>query len=243
MTEEYHIPLRIRINRRIMRVFFRTLYHLLGKVEISGMENVPDHNRYVIVFNHVSLVEVPFIAAFWPRTIEIIGALAVWSRGYQAWIARLWGGIQVDRTQYDRQVFKQVDRVLRAGHPLMISPEGTRSRTPGLNRGKPGVAYIIDQADAVVVPVAVVGNTYEFLTRGIRLERPTIQMFVGEPFKVPPVRGKGKERRSSRQRNTDYIMARLASMLPEDYRGVYADYERILAGDYDAVKSNLPSDG
>lgn len=242
MTDVYRIPLRIRISRRFMRLFFRTLFHLLGKVEISGLENIPDHNRYVIVFNHVSLVEVPFIAAFWPTIIEIIGALAVWTRGYQGLIAKMWAGIQVDRTQYDREVFKQVERVLEAEIPLMISPEGGRSHQPGLRRGKSGVAYIIDKADVVVVPVAAVGNTIEFLRQGIRLKRPTIQMIVGEPFVVPPVEGKGEERRQSRQRNTDYIMARLAALLPENYRGVYREYEKILSGNWAEVEFEQPSE-
>jgi 1-acyl-sn-glycerol-3-phosphate acyltransferase len=222
-----------------MRLFFQALFHVLGKVKLSGMENIPDHNRYVIIFNHVSIVEVPFIAAFWPKMIEIIGAAAVWNRGYQGVIAKLWSGIQVDRTQYDREVFKQVKLVLEAELPLMISPEGGRSHHPGLRRGKPGVAYIIDMADVMVMPVAVVGNTMDFLSRGIKFKNPPIEMIVGEPFVVPPVQGKGQERRLNRQKNTDYMMARLAALLPEDYRGVYADYERILAGDYESLEFDL----
>lgn len=241
MAEEYHVPMRIRITRGVMRIFFRALFHLLGKVELFGMENIPDHNRYVIVFNHVSIIEVPFIAAFWPKVIEIIGAAAVWERGYQGVIAKMWSGIQVDRTQYDREVFKQVEMVLNAEQPLMISPEGGRSHQPGLRRGKPGVAYIIDKADVEVLPVAVVGNTMDFLSKGIRLKNPPIQMIVGEPFYVPPIKGKGEERRAMRQKNTDTIMARLAALLPEDYRGVYANFESILAGDWESVQFESPA--
>ncbi|TFG48209.1 MAG: 1-acyl-sn-glycerol-3-phosphate acyltransferase [Anaerolineales bacterium] len=231
MEDRYHIPLKIRISRRFMRLFFKALFHSLGKVKLIDMENVPEDNKYVVVYNHVSLVEVPFIAAFWPTIIEIIGALAVWERGYQGVVARMWGGIQLNRTAFDRGVFLQVKKVFDADRPLMISPEGGRSHTPGLRRGKPGVAYIIDQADVLVVPVAVVGNTLEFLTEGIRGKRPTLQMTVGEPFKVPPLTGRGEERRAARQQNTDFIMAKLASMLPESYRGVYKEYQKILSGE------------
>ena len=242
MAEAYRVPLRTRISRRILRLFFKILFHIVGKVELFGMDNIPDHNRYVIVFNHVSLVEVPFIAAFWPKVIEIIGALAVWERGFQALIAKMWAGIQVDRTQFDREVFKQVELVLQAEQPLMISPEGGRSHHPGLRRGKAGVAYITDKVDVVVLPVAVVGNTIDFLTKGLRLKRPTIQMIVGEPFVVPPLKGRGEERRSARQKNTDYIMAQLAALLPENYRGVYVDYEKILAGNWESVEFEEPSE-
>ena len=231
MEDQYRIPLHTRFFRRLLRLFFRILFRLLGRVQIKGLENIPDHHRYIAAFNHVSLVEVPFIAAFWPEVIEIIGAAAVWERPGQAIIARMWSGIQVKRYEFDRKVFREIELAYQAGRPLMISPEGGRSHTPGLRRGKPGIAYIIDKMDLIVVPVAVVGNTMDFLKQGLRLKRPTIQMIVGEPFNLPPLTGRGEERREMRQWNTDLIMARLASLLPPDYRGVYSEYERILAGE------------
>ena len=231
MEDRYHVPFWTKINRRILRVFFRTFFNLLGKVELYGMENIPDHNKYVVVFNHVSLVEVPFIAAYWPTIIEIIGAAAVWERPGVSIVAKMWAGVQVDRTQFDRKVFNQVKKVFEDDRPLMISPEGGRSHSPGLRRGKSGVAYIIDKVDALVIPAAVIGNTMEFLDKGLKGKRPPIQMIVGEPFKLAPLDGRGEARRVMRQNNTDIIMARLASLLPENYRGVYAEYEKILAGE------------
>ena len=231
MEDQYRVPLHIRINRRFLRLFFRGLFHLLGKVELYGMDKIPKHNKYVIAFNHVSLVEIPFIGAFWPKIVEIIGATVVWGRPGVAIVARMWEGIKVKRTEFDREVFRKVKMVIDAGFPLMISPEGTRSHTPGLARGKPGVSYIIDKAKVPVLPVAVVGNTIDFLHQGIRGKRPTIQMFVGDLINMPLLTGRGKERRDMRQRNTDIIMARIAEMLPESYQGVYSDYEKILAGE------------
>ena len=114
--------------------------------------------------------------------------------------------------------------------PLMISPEGTRSRTPGLQRGKSGIAYIVDKANVPVIPVAVVGNTYDFLKEGIRGTRPVIQMIVGDLIDLPPLTGRGEEKRKMRQHNTDIVMARIAELLPEVYQGVYANYEKILNG-------------
>lgn len=229
-TQEY-LPWWVRFNRTWMRPLFRAVFHILGKVELSGMENIPADNRYVIAFNHVSMVEIPLIAAFWPVPMDIIGADVVWERPGQNIIAILWSAIRVNRTEFDREVFKQVDKVFAAGRPLMISPEGTRSHTPGLQRGKPGVAYIIDKANVDVLPVGVVGNTMEFLSQGLRGKRPPIQMFVGKPFRLPTLEGKGADRRDLRQYNTDFIMAKVAALLPESYRGVYHDYQRILAGE------------
>ena len=231
MKERDYLPWWIKVNRRLMRPMFRALFHVLGKVELYGLDKIPKDHRYVIAFNHVSMVEIPLIAAFWPVPFEIIGADVVWERPGQNIIAILWSAIMVKRTEFDREVFKMVEKVFRFGRPLMISPEGTRSQTPGLQRGKPGVAYIIDQAGVDVLPVGVVGNTMEFLSEGLRGKRPPIQMYVGESFRLPALTGKGAERRELRQFYTDYIMAKVAALLPESYRGVYQEYEKILAGE------------
>ena len=230
MEDQYRVPLNIQISRRFLRFFFRGLFHTLGKVKLYGMEKIPTDNKYVVAFNHVSMVEVPFIGSFWPTILEIIGATVVWERPVHALVAKGWAGIQVYREGFDREVFQKVIQVFESGRPLMISPEGTRSRTPGLLRGKPGVAYIVDKVKVPVIPVAVVGNTYEFLKEGIRGKRPTIQMIVGDLIDLPPLTGRGEEKRNMRQHNTDIIMARIAELLPEDYRGVYSDYEKILNG-------------
>jgi len=231
MEDQYRVPLHIRINRRFLRLFFRGLFQALGKVELYGMDKIPENNKYVIAFNHVSLVEIPLIGAFWPTIVEIIGATVVWGRPGVAIVAHMWEGIQVKRTEFDREVFRKVKMVIDAGFPLMISPEGTRSHTPGLARGKSGIAYIIDKAKVPVLPVAVVGNTIDFLREGIRGKRPTIQMFVGDLIHMPLLTGRGAERREMRQQNTDIIMARIAEMLPESHQGVYSNYEKILAGE------------
>ena len=230
MEDQYRVPLKIQISRRFMRVFFRGLFHTLGKVELYGMEKIPADNKYVVAFNHVSMVEVPFIGAFWPTFLEIIGATVVWERPLHAMVAKGWGGIQVYREGFDREVFQKVLQSFESGRPLMISPEGTRSRTPGLQRGKPGIAYIVDKVNVPVIPVAVVGNTYDFLKEGIRGKRPVIQMIVGDLIDLPPLTGRGEEKRKMRQHNTDIVMARIAELLPEEYQGVYSDYEKILNG-------------
>ena len=112
--------------------------------------------------------------------------------------------------------------ILQAGRPLMIAPEGGRSHGSGLRRAKAGIGYILDQADVPVVPVALVGTTDDVLRRALRLQRPSLEMRVGKPFRLPPIEGAGTERRAGRQRNTDLVMSRIAGLLPPEYRGAYA---------------------
>ena len=85
----------------------------------------------------------------------------------------------------------------------------------------PGVAFIIEKADVPVMPVGVVGATQDFLSRALRGERPVLEMRIGKPIRLPPIEGKGDDRRTARQRNADSIMIHIASLLPLEYRGVY----------------------
>jgi hypothetical protein len=48
-------------------------------------------------------------------------------------------------------------------------------------------------------------------------------MRIGEPIKLPPINGRGAERRAMRQANADLVMRRIAELLPARYHGVYAD--------------------
>ncbi|GAB4472431.1 MAG: lysophospholipid acyltransferase family protein [Anaerolineales bacterium] len=220
----YHVPLFNRLARKLLRPTFRGIFHLLSSIHIQGAENVPKRGAYIVAINHISLFEAPFVVAFWPTELEAMGAVEVWSRKGQNILAKLYYGIQVHRGQYDRQVMDQALSILASGRPLLIAPEGGRTHRPGLRRAFPGIAYLVEKADVPVIPVGIVGSTDDFLERALRLERPKLEMNIGEPFRLPPIQEKGEARRQARQRNADLVMLKIAALLPPDYRGIYAEF-------------------
>ncbi|MEA2008176.1 MAG: lysophospholipid acyltransferase family protein [Chloroflexota bacterium] len=228
MNSNYEIPFINKIYRRILRAFFQGIFRLLGPVRIIGKENVPQEAPYVIAMNHVSILEVPFIGSFWPIFPEIIGAADVWRRPGQAIFARMYHGLPVHRGEYDRRALAIVIDVLKAGKILLISPEGTRSHTPGLQRAKSGIAYIVDKTQVPVVPVGIVGTTEDYFKNGFTGKRPILEMRIGKPIQLPPIKGHGEERREARQQNTDKVMAHIAALLPPEYRGEYTNFEDLL---------------
>jgi 1-acyl-sn-glycerol-3-phosphate acyltransferase len=221
---EYHLAWWRRwLSRPLVRAILRLLFHILSPVKITGRKNIPLHTPYIVVINHVSLFEAPFMGAFWPEQLEVIGASDIWDRPGQNILARLWGGIPVHRGDYDRAAIEGVLAALRCGSPLLIAPEGGRSHAPGLRQAKPGVAYIAERAGVPVIPVGIVGTTDDFWQKASKGNRPPLEMHIGKPFTLPPVEGKGNERHESRLSNADLVMRHIAGMLPEEYRGVYAD--------------------
>ena len=224
MNAEYHVTTSVRLARGFLRPAFRLVFHALSRVKITGKENVPPGGAYLIAFNHVSLFEPPLICAFWPVAPEAMGAAEIWKRPGQSLLARWYGGIPVHRDQYDRQLLETALAVLHAGYPLVIAPEGERSHTPGMQTAHRGVAFLVDRARVPVVPVGVVGNTEDFLKRGLRGERPLIEMRIGRPLILPPAKTLEISRHEALERHTDLVMIEIATLLPPEYRGVYAEY-------------------
>ena len=196
---------------------------MLGNVKIVGKENIPYRNPYVIAMNHVSIFDPPFVAAFWPEELEIIGAEDVFAKPGQGQLLKLYGVIPVHRGDYDRTLLTRIIRIIKSGFPLLIAPEGRRSRVTAMRRAKPGVAYIIDQTGVPVLPVALIGTTEDYWQRARRGKRPLLEMRIGKPIHLPEITAKGTDRHEARQRNADLVMSYLAGLLPEEYRGVYAE--------------------
>lgn len=224
--------------RHVLRVGMRTFFHLACRVTVSGKENVPANGPYLIAFNHVSMFDPPAVLAFWPVPPEAVGAAEVWQRKGESLLARLYGGIPIRRGEVDRTAMERIVAALRAGRPLAISPEGTRSRAPGLQQAKPGVLYLMERTGATVVPVAVVGTTDDLwrrITRGLfkLRKRPVVTLTIGQPLTgaelaelALPARAANEDDsntapRDARQRQVDALMRCIAAMLPDNYRGYY----------------------
>ena len=219
----YHIPLRFQIIRPIAKLLFRGLFRALARVKILGKENIPYGKPYIVAINHVSIFDPPFVAAFWPEQLEIIGAIDVFSRPGQGELLRLYGVIPVHRGDYDRTLLTKMIAILKSGIPLLIAPEGTRSHEPGMRPAKPGIAYLIEKTNVPVLPVGLVGTTEDFWQRARRGQRPGLEMRIGKPILFPATTIPGIEKHIVRQKNADAVMSYLAGLLPEEYRGVYAE--------------------
>ncbi len=195
----------------------------MARVKVLGRENVPHGKPYVVAMNHVSIFDPPLVGAFWPESLEIIGAADVFDKPGQGQVLKLYGVIPVHRGDYDRVLLTKIIHIIKSGLPLLIAPEGGRSHVPAMRRAKSGVAYIIEQTNVPVMPVGLVGTTEDFWQRAKRGERPTLEMRIGKPVTLPEITAKGNERHEARQRNADLVMRHLAGLLPEAYRGVYAE--------------------
>lgn len=218
----YHVPFYIKFNRIYLRFGIRTLFKIMGRVKVTGQENIPLGKPYVIAMNHISIFDPPLVVTFWPEEPEVIGAIDVFQKRGQGTLLSLYGVIPVHRGNYDRALLDKIIAILKMGRSLVIAPEGGRSHEPAMHRAMPGIGYIIEHAQVPVLPVGLMGTTDDFWQRAQRGEKPQLEMRIGKLIHFPPIDEKGAERREARQKNADLVMRHIAGLLPEEYHGAYA---------------------
>jgi 1-acyl-sn-glycerol-3-phosphate acyltransferase len=210
---------------RMMWWIFNTFYVLLTNRDIKGLEHLPSSGPYILVANHMSYFDAPLLYSVMGGP-DVTGWAANKYRRHPlfGWIVRIGGGIFIRRGQVDRDALLAAAAWLKQGKIFGISPEGTRSKTNSLARGKTGTAYLAHLTNSPIIPVGIYG-TEKLLQTLSRFRRPTVAIRIGEPFRLPPL--SESKRSADLREQTDEIMCRIAVLLPPAYHGVYGDHPRL----------------
>ena len=212
-------------KRNILRWLLRVIVlPLLARVDsVEGVENVPLDGNAIIMINHISFID-PFVVANpLPRNLVALAKIEVYDYPVVGIIPKLLGVIPVRRGEIDRQAVQKCLEVLRAGEMILLAPEGTRG--PALRRGLEGVAYLASRSGAPVVPVAVDGTDgFPALRYTKRWREPGGRIRFGQPFRYHDELHRAKTQ--TLRQMTDEAMYVLATMLPENRRGFYADLSK-----------------
>ena len=208
-------------KRRILVRIMRSLLRLFSHWEIHGRENLPRGGPLIVVFNHMAHFDGPLVVASVPWEMEAIGLSDLWDVPVTGQLLRLYGVIQVHRDEYDREVLRRALQVLAEGKVLGLAPEARQSPTHTLERGRRGAAYLALKSGALILPIGLTGTetVYSDLAR---LKRPHLTVNIGPPFRLHGPLARGAQRRAQLDAGRDEIMRRIAGLLPEKYRGVYA---------------------
>jgi len=213
--------------QRFVRSVVRLLMNLIADVEISGWENLPPKGALVVAANHIGILDILMFHYALDRFDMFIPVAEKFEkRAWIRWLARQLNFLFVDRYNPDLKALRKMIGLMEQGNALVIAPEGTRSRTGGLNEGKPGVAYLAARYGFPVLPIAITGTEDKVVLGNLkRLRRSHFTVTGGPTFVIPPLPREGRD--SALQAATDEIMCHIAVMLPPRYRGVYAEHPRL----------------
>jgi 1-acyl-sn-glycerol-3-phosphate acyltransferase len=174
------------------RLLLKPLVWRLTDVTVLGRELLKDvSGPFVVVSNHASHLDAPLIIGALPRRLaRYVAAGAAADYFFDVWWRRgltalFFNAFPVDRTGL-RGRKGLATSLLDQGVPLLLFPEGTRSRTGEMGQFKPGAAALCISRDVPCLPVAIVGAR-DAMPRGRNWPeggRPSIYLTFGEPLRA-----------------------------------------------------------
>lgn len=156
------------------------------KVRAEGMEHLQRNRAAVYAVNHTSNVEPPLLFdllhELFPRLRILYKAelrkLPILVRAFD-----LGGFVPLERGNPEQSLpaIERAADALRAGNSFLIFPEGTRSRSGELLPFKKGGFIMAIQAQAPIVPVAIMGGR-NAMRKGSAFVRPVrVSVRIGQP--------------------------------------------------------------
>ena len=203
---------------KLLTVVIRGIVKLICRVEGDDLSAVPQKGPLLLVINHINFLDVPLIyTLLYPRRVRGITKKENWDNWFFGILGNAWEAISIDRENPSKSTFKEIRKSFQDNRILCIAPEGTRSGTGILGEGHPGVAYIALQNRVPLLLFAHYG-TEKFWDNIKHLRRTKITIAISQPFILV---NESKVNKEIQQEMTKQIMARLAALLPENYRGNY----------------------
>jgi 1-acyl-sn-glycerol-3-phosphate acyltransferase len=214
-------------RRLAVRKLMNTVWDLCTTQEVIGREHLPE-GPCLFICNHLSNADgFTLERALQPRRVFFLAGIKL-----QGTIMTRLGTEAVDTifirpNASDIEPLKRAVETLKAGHSVLIFPEGGRSRTGALMQAKKGASLIAKRAGVPVVPVALTG-TERFMPIDDknmgreRVLRSHLTVRFGPPFRMEELEAEVAGAEDPRQALIDAMMRRVAELLPPEYRGVYA---------------------
>lgn len=141
-------------------------FHILNKTIVIGKENVPRGPNTLLMSNHQTMIDSFLIglSVYYPESL-IRPSLIPWNPAAEenlyrnpivGWLSDNWKCIPVKRGRKDVSMIFKIGRALKTS-PLLLFPEGTRSRDGEIKKGRGGSGLMILESRPKVIPICIDG--------------------------------------------------------------------------------------
>jgi 1-acyl-sn-glycerol-3-phosphate acyltransferase len=197
----------------ILKPIALALMRLGFALEVRGREHVPAAGPVLLVSNHVSVLDPPFIGGAAPRELYFLAKEELFRVPLLGRLIHALNARPVRRDGSDSRALKTALTLLGENRAILLFPEGTRGVEGRLGEGKSGAGMLAVMSGAPVVPVHISG-TARALPPGRALPRPTrVRVRFGPPLYFKTARD---ERRKERYREaTEEMMRAIAQLMAQ----------------------------
>ena len=207
---------------RSLRFFVVGYVRLVYRVRVVGREHAPTAGPYVIAPTHRSMLDIPLAATVTTRRIRFMGKASLFKVPVLGSLFSALGGYAVARDGSDFGPVRESLKMLGAGEPIVVYPEGTRQNGPEIAPLQPGAVYLALKAGVPILPIGIAGAEETFRNHPGRFWGfGRIVVVVGEPI-LPPDR----DGRAVKRAVVDEISADLRVTLQHLYDEAYRVREK-----------------
>ena len=159
---------------------------ILSPVKVTGLDNSNFDNSKPRVYavTHASALDIPILYVNLPFQFRIIFKSELLAYPFVGWHLKRSGQVCINQ-QYPAAsigAIKSALRSLRSGMPLVIFPEGGRTRDGQIQPFLPGAFFLAIKAQADIIPIALV-DTFDLLPMNTyHIKCQALEMRVGEPI-------------------------------------------------------------
>ena len=161
------------VARAIVKGFANICFHILYRVDLKGLENIPEKGGAILCSNHIHALDSVLYVTRIKRMVYAMGKEELFNTKFKNWFMYSMGVFPVKRDSVaSEEAINIAVNHLQEGDLLAIFPEGTRN---GLAKGvkpKKGVALIALRAKVPVIPMAMEGSFKPFTKIKIRIGKP-----------------------------------------------------------------------
>ena len=195
------------------------LIPMVCRLRVEGREHVPLEGGCVVACNHSLGFDFFFLGYCAPRQIYFMAKAEAFAGN--RWLARFLkssGVFPIERGQRDSAALDTAVALAQAECAVGMFPEGTRSRTGVLMRGRSGAVRIAQQAGVPIVPAAIDNAAAILEAWWNPLRRPIVTVRYGPPLEVAAT-----ENAAQIKGDVARMMYSIAALLPAELRGEYAE--------------------
>ena len=202
------------------RRFGQLIWSLTGRLTITGQEAMPPYGPLLVASNHLSLNDAGTLVVALPRPIVFLAKKELWNKPIGRFYCNAVGAVPLDRQRGGGEALRYALQALQQDQAILMFPEGGISPTGQLRRARTGLAWLALKTQAPILPVGISGSE-QFPAWRMPVPLASWQVNIGTPFTPPQI--EGPITKPLLESVSDMIMQRIAALVPEAYRGVYAD--------------------
>jgi 1-acyl-sn-glycerol-3-phosphate acyltransferase len=174
-------------NGRLQHKFARlwswlVMKTILSPVKVTGMSSFDNSKPRVYAVTHASALDIPILYVYLPFQFRIIFKSELLAYPFVGWHLKRSGQVCINQQNPAASIgaIKSALRSLRAAMPLVIFPEGGRTRDGKIQPFLPGAFFLAIKAQADIVPIALV-DTFDLLPMNTyHIKCQPLEMRVGE---------------------------------------------------------------